>query len=77
MPEVARKGEVGRVVVTFDIVRDGKADNARIVQGSGIQVLDRGALSAIQLSSPFAALPVDFKGDRLILRLTFQYNLRP
>lgn len=77
MPEVARKGEVGRAVVVFDIVRDGKADNSRLVQGSGNQVLDRGALSAIQLSSPFAALPVDFKGDRLVLRLTFQYNLRP
>jgi TonB family protein len=77
MPEVARKGEVGRAVVGFDIVRDGKAENARLVQGTGNQVLDRGALAAIQLSSPFAALPVDFKGDRLVLRVTFQYNLRP
>jgi TonB family protein len=74
MPEVARKGEKGRAVVVFTIVRDGKVQDLRLLASSGNRVLDRAATGAIQISSPFAVLPSEFKGDRITLQLPFEYN---
>ena len=76
MPEMARKGEKGRVSVVFTIVRDGKVQDLRVVESSGVDPLDKGAISAVQLSVPFAALPSDFKPDRIVLRIPFLYNMQ-
>jgi TonB family protein len=77
MPEIALKGEKGRAVVTFTIIRDGKIQDFRVDLSTGNQELDRAAESAIKTSSPFPHLPESFKGDRIILRVTFLYNLKP
>src|SRR5262245_29170464 len=75
MPEVARQGEKGRVVVTFTIVQDGKIQDLRLVASSNVQALDRAAAAAIKLSDPFARLPSDFKGDHIMLQFSFLYNI--
>jgi TonB family protein len=74
IPEIAIKGLKGRVVVIFTIVRDGKVQDLRLIP-SGNQDLDRAATKAIEASNPFAALPPNFKGDRIVLQLSFLYNL--
>ena len=76
MPEAARKGEKGRVVVLFTIMRDGKVTDQSVVLSSGNQTLDRAALAAVELSSPFVALPADFKPERMVLRYSFRYNIK-
>jgi len=76
MPEAARKGEKGKVTVVFTVGRDGKVQELRVVESSGVDPLDKGALSAVQLSNPFAALPSDFKQDRIVLRIPFLYNMQ-
>lgn len=76
MPEIALKGEKGRVVVVFTIVRNGKVEDTRLIVSSGKEALNRAAELAIEASSPFAALPADFKGDRIVLQLPFLYNMR-
>jgi TonB family protein len=77
MPEAARKGEKGKVVVAFTIARNGQVQDLRVVEKSGVQALERGAVAAIQNSSPFEALPAEFKGDRLTLGMPFLYNMSP
>ena len=47
-----------------------------MVANSGYDALDKGALSAIQLSNPFAQLPAEYETD-LKLRIAFLYNLNP
>jgi TonB family protein len=76
VPEVARKGQKGQVVVTFTIVRDGKIQDLRVRSTSGSDVLDRASTGAVAASSPLQALPADFKGEQLALQLTFTYNIK-
>jgi len=76
IPEEARRGEKGRVVVTFTIIRDGKVQGLRLAASSKVQALDRAATAAIEASNPFAALPSDFKGDHIDLALGFLYNIK-
>jgi TonB family protein len=76
IPEIARLGKKGRVVVIFTITQNGTIDNAHIVANSGTEPLDRAAFGSITASNPFAKLPAGFDGDRLVLQFTFLYNIR-
>ena len=76
IPDIARRGEKGRAVITFTIVRDGKIEDLRLTLSAGNQAFDSAAEAAIRNSSPLPPLPDGFKGDRLVLRLSFLYNLK-
>jgi TonB family protein len=77
MPESARLGEQGRVVLQFRIFRDGLVPDSEpgLMGSSGKEPLDRAAISAIRASSPFPALPPAFSGPYIELRFMFLYNL--
>ena len=76
IPETARLGRKGRVVIIFTITQNGTIDNPHIVANSGADPLDRAAFGSITASNPFARLPQGFDGDRLVLQFTFLYNIR-
>ena len=76
MPDSALRGEKGRAVVTFTIVRDGKVQDLRLELSAGNQALDGAAEGAVKTSSPLPPLPDGFKGDRIVLRLSFLYNVK-
>ena len=76
MPEIARNGEKGRVIVAFMIGRSGRVKDLRLLASSGNVVLDRAAIAAISSSDPLPALPIAFKGEQLVLELPFLYNLK-
>jgi TonB family protein len=77
MPDDARKGNKGRVVVRFGIQRDGtllhKAPTVEV--SSGTKSLDNAAVDAVRASTPFEHLPEPFKGPNIELRLNFYYNM--
>ncbi len=77
IPESARLGERGRVVLQFRILRDGNVPlpEPALVVTSGKEPLDRAALSSIRASSPFEPLPPAFSGPYIELRFIFLYNL--
>jgi len=75
IPEIARLGKKGRVVIIFTITKNGGIDDIRLVANSGTEPLDRAAMGAITASNPFARLPAGFDGDRLVLQFTFLYNI--
>ena len=76
IPEIARLGKRGRVVIIFTITEAGSVAEVRLVANSGTDPLDRAALGAITASNPFQRLPSNFDGDHLVLQFTFLYNMR-
>lgn len=75
IPVSARLGQKGRVVIVFEILKDGAVPELRLVGSSGSDPLDRAAAGAIQASNPFPPLPEEFTGEHLVLQFIFLYNI--
>jgi TonB family protein len=75
IPESARFGRGGQVVVQFAINRDGSVPKLVIAMPSGADALDRAAVAGISASNPFPQLPSDFRGQQVRLQLTFKYKI--
>ncbi|HWB82538.1 MAG TPA: TonB family protein [Bryobacteraceae bacterium] len=75
MPESVRLGRRGVVEIEFSVDRGGAVPKLVIAQGSGTEALDRAAVAGISASNPFPPLPTEFKGDRIVLRFRFAYNM--
>jgi TonB family protein len=73
-PESARMGLRGKVQAEFVIAKDGSVPKLVIVLHS-IPALERAAVAGIDASHPFPPFPAEFTGDRLVLKLTFSYNM--
>ena len=76
MPESVKLGQSGKVAVQFAVVRTGTVTKVVYAAQSGNRALDQAAVAAISMSNPFPALPVEFKGDRIVLQFNFAYNQR-
>ncbi len=78
VPEVARNLYLkGRVVIEFDILKNGTIQNVGILKKTGIDPLDMSADFAIQYSNPFPPLPDFIKRDKIHVKWSFYYNERP
>jgi TonB family protein len=75
IPESARLGRRGRVLIQFAIDRNGGVPKLVIAEGTGTEALDRAAVAAVSASYPFPPLPTDYKGDEIRLQLAFGYNI--
>jgi TonB family protein len=75
-PETARMGARGQVVLEFAIAKQGVVTKVILPGQSGSKPLDEAAIAAISASNPLPPLPKDFKGDRIVLRMTFMYNMK-
>jgi len=77
MPESARLGDQGKVVLQFRIQRNGVVPEQEPVMmgSSGKEPLDRAAMSSIRASTPFEPLPSAFSGPYIELRFIFLYNM--
>jgi TonB family protein len=77
MPESARLGDQGKVVLQFRIMKNGVVPEQEPVMmgGSGKEPLDRAAISSIRASTPFEPLPPAFSGPYIELRFIFLYNI--
>ncbi|MEO8053041.1 MAG: TonB family protein [Acidobacteriota bacterium] len=74
IPQSARMGRTGRVLVQFIINRRGGVPKLVIAESSGTAAFDRAAVAGISASYPFPPLPNTFKGDEIRLQLAFTYN---
>lgn len=75
MPESARLGARGRVVIQFAISRSGQVPKLVIAMPSGLDALDRAAVASISASNPFPPLPGEYGGAEIRLQLVFSYNM--
>lgn len=76
VPESARLGRRGKVVIQFAISKEGTVPKLVIAVPSGAEALDRAAVAGISASNPFPPLPVEFRGSVIRLQLNFLYNLQ-
>jgi TonB family protein len=74
-PESAKLGQRGQVKLDFAIAKDGKVTKVVYSWQSGSNALDHAAIAAISASNPLPPLPVEFRGDRIVLSFTFSYNM--
>ena len=63
-----------RVVLTFDVERDGHISNTQIIQSSGIEEVDRSALRAVLASNPLGPLPADYSGGKVSVQFYFDFQ---
>jgi protein TonB len=71
------EGRFGGVMVAFNIDRNGRLLNARIIKGSGSAILDDEALAILQRASPFPLPPTGVADDRLSFVLPIRYAPSP
>jgi periplasmic protein TonB len=75
IPESARLGRRGRVLVQFIIDRRGRMPKIVIAEESGTLAFDRAAIAGVNASVPFPPLPGGYRGDEIRLQLAFTYNM--
>jgi TonB family protein len=74
-PEAARLGMRGQVGVEFVVSKDGSIPKIAFSAASGSRPLDEAAVAALSASNPLPPLPIEFKGQRVVLQFTFSYNV--
>jgi TonB family protein len=75
VPESARTGRRGLVLIQFIIDRRGAVPKLVIASPSGTEAFDRAAVAGVSASYPFPPLPPGYKGDQIRLQLAFAYNM--
>jgi TonB family protein len=67
-------GIEGRSGIRMTILKDGKLENAEIMESSGHAILDRAALQSVHNAAPFPPIPDTVKLDRIEMdiRLVFR-----
>jgi len=63
-----------RVVVTFDILRNGTITNLQITQSSNNQSVDRSAVRAVESANPLLALPPAYSGSKVSVEFYFDFR---
>jgi TonB family protein len=74
LPFVYELPEAARVMLIVVVKKSGDLDSIEILEGTGVEALDRSALEAVRGGLPFPALPADFPGDLLEVTFEFVYN---
>jgi TonB family protein len=64
----------GKLVVEFVILRDGSVDSIKVVNSTVDQAVSQAQMDAIRSAAPFPALPEEFKGKSLKLRLHSEFT---
>ncbi len=64
-----------RVVLLFKVGRRGELLSVRVAKTSNSSANDQAAITAVQMSAPFRALPPEFTGSSVEIEFTFDYNV--
>jgi TonB family protein len=67
----------GRVVLQFNIHRNGQITDINVFQPSEIDAFNRAAYNAILGSNPTEPLPPDYPDEQAFFTVTFYYNEQP
>jgi TonB family protein len=64
----------GRVVIQFDLYKNGAISNIRVVTASVVSGFNTAAVNAIRMSNPTLPLPAEYPLDPVLFTVTFHYN---
>ena len=67
----------GRVVITFNVHRNGALTDVTVVQPSPVESFNLAARNALLSSNPTAPLPPEYPDDKAFFTVTFYYNESP
>ena len=67
----------GRVVVTFNVHKDGSITDLQVVGPSPVEAFNNAAYGALASSNPTAALPPEYPSEAAFFTVTFFYNEDP
>ena len=67
----------GRVVLQFNIHKDGHITDVNVVQASPVDAFNHAAYGAIVSSNPTEPLPPEYPLDKAFFTVTFYYNEQP
>lgn len=65
----------GRVVITFNVHRNGFITDVSVLKTSGHRALDQAAVNALRTSNPTVPLPAEYPDDKAFFTVTFIYNV--
>ncbi len=75
-PALARKKDIeGIVYIVFTILSDGMAEDIKIVESSGSEILDKEAVKTVKRASPFPSIPERFELSLLTIKVPFVFVL--
>lgn len=74
IPNSARLGRKGVVVLRFAIDRQGAVPRLEFTTPSGAE-FDRAAVAGVSASVPFPPLPAEYPGNQIDLQMAFAYNM--
>lgn len=75
IPQIARTGRQGIVVLQFSVDRRGQVPKLVIANTSGTAAFDQAAVASVSASNPFPPLPSEYNGTEIRLQLAFSYNV--
>lgn len=75
IPQIARTGRQGIVVIQFSVDRRGQVPKLVIANPSGTVAFDQAAVASVSASNPFPPLPAEYLGTEIRLQLAFSYNV--
>lgn len=67
----------GRVVIRFNVHRNGYITDLEVLQPASIPALTNAALNSLRLSNPTAQLPPEYPAEKVLFTVTFYYNEDP
>ncbi|CAN5879683.1 hypothetical protein BH24ACI5_BH24ACI5_24030 [soil metagenome] len=67
----------GHVVVTFNVHKDGRITDLKVVKPSSVDAFTNSAFNALAASNPTIALPPEYPDDRAFFTVTFYFNETP
>ena len=67
----------GRVVITFNVHRNGLLTDITVIRPSEIESFNISAVNALRASSPTTPLPPEYPDDKAFFTVTFFYNENP
>ncbi|MFQ5693018.1 MAG: energy transducer TonB, partial [Nitrospinota bacterium] len=74
-PESAAAEKVGgKVVIRFEVTRDGRLATLELIESSGFPIFDEEALMAIRRAAPFPKFPPTISASRLAIKSEILYE---
>jgi len=67
----------GHVVVTFNVHKDGRITDLKVVKPSSVDAFTNSAFNALAASNPTIPLPPEYPDDRAFFTVTFYFNEDP
>ncbi|MFH1623992.1 MAG: TonB family protein, partial [Pseudomonadota bacterium] len=72
----AREEEIeGRLNLIFSILKNGDLAELQVLQSSGSQVLDDGAINAVRFAAPYYPIPQSMGISKLNVIAAFEYRI--